>query len=196
MAWFLQELPSLLIPVVLLVNYVENTPLFIVHYFQRTLVYPFLMRSGKPTPFHVWVLAVIFCTYNGVIQGLWHLYFAEYPPNWFFKTRTFCGLIMFVCGMFINIHSDAILRSLRAPGDNGYKIPYGGLFEYVSGANYFGECLEWAGYAIFAYTLPAMAFAIFTICNVGPRALHHHRWYLEKFDDYPKNRKAFIMFLL
>lgn len=94
---------------------------------------------------------------------------------------------MFVCGMFINIHSDAILRSLRAPGDNGYKIPYGGLFEYVSGANYFGECLEWAGYAIFAYTLPAMAFAIFTICNVGPRALHHHRYANYNFRNYLKS---------
>jgi hypothetical protein len=51
----------------------------------------------------------------------------------------------------------------------------GGVFEYVSGANFFGEILEWFGFAIFCRTLPAFAFSLFTFANTAPRALDHHR---------------------
>ena len=47
-------------------------------------------------------------------------------------------------------HSDSILASLRAPGETGYKIPHGGLFCLLSAPNYFGETMEWCGFAAFA----------------------------------------------
>ena len=78
----------------------------------------------------------------------------------------------------------------------GYKIPRGGCFEYVSGANYFGEMLEWCGYAVAANSLPAAAFAFFTISNIGPRGWQHHLWYKEHFPGYPKHRRAVVPFLL
>ncbi|CAN0015160.1 unnamed protein product, partial [Hapterophycus canaliculatus] len=70
-----------------------------------------------------------------------------YPPrdSWLVDPRFLIGSVMFAAGMGINIHSDGILRRLRAPGETGYKIPRGGMFEYVSGANFFGECVEWCG---------------------------------------------------
>ncbi len=77
----------------------------------------------------------------------------------------------------------------------GYKIPRGGAFEWVSGANYFGEIVEWGGFAAAAWSLPTAAFAIFTFCNIGPRAWHHHLWYRKRFDDYPCNRRAVIPFV-
>ena len=52
----------------------------------------------------------------------------------------------------------------------------GGMFEYVSGANYFGECVEWTGYAIACWSWPGTVFAIFSILFLGSRAVHHHRW--------------------
>ena len=45
----------------------------------------------------------------------------------------------------------------------------------VSAANYFSEILEWSGYALAAQSLPAVAFAFYTFCNVAPRGLKHHR---------------------
>ncbi len=78
----------------------------------------------------------------------------------------------------------------------GYKIPRGGAFEWVSGGNYLGEIVEWAGFAAAAGSLPAAAFAIFTLCNIGPRAWHHHQWYKKRFDDYPCKRRALIPFVL
>jgi ABC-type uncharacterized transport system YnjBCD permease subunit len=35
-------------------------------------------------------------------------------------------------------------------------------------------------------------FALWVIANLLPRAFTHHQWYKEKFENYPKNRKAII----
>lgn len=78
-------------------------------------------------------------------------------------------------GMVINIHSDHILRNLRKPGDTGYKIPRGGLFEYVSSANYFGELVEWCGFALASWSLQGVVFALFTLCALFTRARQHHQ---------------------
>ncbi len=61
--------------------------------------------------------------------------------------------------------------------------------------NHFGEIVEWAGFAIIAWSLPALTFAIWTFSNLVPRALNHHDWYREHFQDYPKKRKAVLPWL-
>ncbi|XP_023779572.1 3-oxo-5-alpha-steroid 4-dehydrogenase 2 [Cyanistes caeruleus] len=138
---------------------------------------------------------MLFCIYNGFLQGYYLIYCAEYPNDWCTDIRFTSGLFLFLLGMGINIHSDLLLRQLRKPGEVTYKIPQGGLFTYVSGANYFGEIVEWFGFAIATWSLPAFAFAFFTLCCIGPRAYHHHRYYLKTFTDYPKSRKALIPFV-
>lgn len=45
----------------------------------------------------------------------------------------------------------------------------------MSGANYLGEIVEWFGYAVATWSLPALAFAVFSLCFIGPRAYYHHR---------------------
>ncbi|MCG9479996.1 MAG: 3-oxo-5-alpha-steroid 4-dehydrogenase [Actinomycetia bacterium] len=74
-------------------------------------------------------------------------------------------------------------------------MPKKGLFKYVSSPNYFGEILEWIGWAILTWSLAGLAFAMFTIANLLPRALANHRWYQKNFDDYPDRRKVIIPFL-
>jgi hypothetical protein len=44
--------------------------------------------------------------------------------------------------------------------------------------------------------MPALSFAIWTIANLLPRALQHHRWYQQTFSEYPAERKAVIPFIL
>lgn len=84
--------------------------------------------------------------------------------------------MLFFIGFGINIDSDRRLRNLRSdPNDNSYKIPQGGAFEFVSGANFFGEILEFFGFALFCQTLPAVAFSLFTFANTAPRAIEHHK---------------------
>eukprot|EP01035_Chromulina_nebulosa_P019175 gene19175-25020_t len=69
------------------------------------------------------------------------------------------------------------------------------MFKYVSCANYTGEIIEWFGYALANWSLPALAFAIYTFSNTAPRAHKHHLWYKIKFEDFPKERKAVIPFI-
>ena len=71
-------------------------------------------------------------------------------PSTLIQSLSWLGLFLFLLGMTINIHSDSILRGLRSPGETGYRIPHGGFFSLISAPNYFGETLEWAGFAAFA----------------------------------------------
>jgi protein-S-isoprenylcysteine O-methyltransferase Ste14 len=92
----------------------------------------------------------------------------------------------------VNLHADAVLRGLRKPGETGYAVPHGGTYRFVTSPNYLGEIVEWVGFAIAAQSYAALAFAVFTVANLAPRARSHHRWYREKFADYPTSRKILL----
>uniref|UniRef100_A0A672MUR2 3-oxo-5-alpha-steroid 4-dehydrogenase C-terminal domain-containing protein n=2 Tax=Sinocyclocheilus grahami TaxID=75366 RepID=A0A672MUR2_SINGR len=142
----------------------------------RSLVYPFLIRGGKSTPF--------ICHY------------ADYPPGWVTHPCFITGSCMWFLGCIVNIHSDYILRNLRKPVETGYEIPRRGMFEYVSGANFFGEIVEWTGFALAGHSVHSAAFALFTLIVLSSRGMAHHKWFLTKFEDYPKSRKALIPLVL
>ncbi|XP_042853748.1 3-oxo-5-alpha-steroid 4-dehydrogenase 1 isoform X1 [Panthera tigris] len=161
-----------------------------------SLIFPLLIRGGKPMPLYTCTLAFMFCVYNGYLQSRYLSQYAVYADDWVTDPRFLLGFCLWLIGMLINIHSDHILRNLRKPGETGYKIPRGGLFEYVTAANYFGEVVEWCGYALASWSVQGGAFAAFTFCILVSRAQQHHQWYLEKFEDYPKFRKIIIPFLL
>lgn len=42
--------------------------MFLAHYFWRSFGYSLLLRGGKPTPAHIWLLACTFCILNGFLQ--------------------------------------------------------------------------------------------------------------------------------
>ena len=94
--------------------------------------------------------------------------------------------------LFINRQSDAMLRNLREPGEEGYKIPQGGLYKWVSCPNYLGEIIQWAGWAVVTWSLPGLAFALWTVANLAPRAYSNHNWYQDHFLEYPPERKALV----
>jgi len=56
-----------------------------------------------------------------------------------------------------------------------YFLVLGFLFNFVSCANYFGEVVEWIGYALATYNIAGLSFAVFTFANLVPRALKHHQ---------------------
>jgi 3-oxo-5-alpha-steroid 4-dehydrogenase 1 len=168
------------------------------HYFHRAFVFPFRRRSQAQTmPVVIMLLGFLFNCTNSYINGRYLTVLSEpYSNTWFFDPRFLGGAIIFLIGLTINQHSDLILFRLRKPGDAGYHIPTGGLYRFISAPNYFGEIVEWFGYALLTWSPAALVFAVWTVANLLPRGISHHRWYKEKFPDYPSDRKAIIPFLL
>ncbi len=212
MAWVIQEIPCFIAGIVSLwqMQSSDNSYssaswvlllLYTLHYTQRALVYPFFIKQGAQTRLSAFLLALVFCVYNGYLQCRFLVLFDPYSSEEHLSPRFIFGLAMFASGMLINLHSDSILRNLRTKKNPHFKpgvryyIPRGGAFEYVSGANFFGEIVEWVGFAIAAHSWVAFAFAVFTFANIGPRGAQHHAWLTSKFDDYPPNRKAVIPFI-
>ena len=162
---------------------------WLVHYGQRSFIYPLLMRSpGKPKPISIAFMAATF----NILNASGNAYTLSDRPV---DASLIIGLLIFAAGMIGNIHSDHVLRSLRAPGETGYKVPQQGLHRLVAAPNYFAELVEWIGFAIAAQTLASWAFVVFTFANLAPRAVANLKWYREKFPEYPRSRKALIPFV-
>lgn len=168
------------------------------HYSYRALIMPFLMRiHAKRLPVATIWFGLPFNALNGFVNGYAvgqadHLASAQ----WLSDPRFAIGLAVAAVGWAINVHSDNILFRLRRPGETGYRVPQGGMFRFVSSANYLGEILLWCGWAVMSWTLAGLVFALFTIANLGPRAMSHHKWYRATFPDYPRERKALIPWVL
>tara|TARA_Y100001970_G_scaffold166768_1_gene204068 strand:- start:82964 stop:83722 length:759 start_codon:yes stop_codon:yes gene_type:complete len=203
--WMIMEsLPAIFFPILLFYGsnkepvVVLFCTLWTIHYVNRALVWPNRAKlKNKKIPLIIVVIAMIFNIINSYVNGLWIFELTpRYTNSWFYDLRFIFGMIVFFFGMILNISSDEILFKLRDDGSIDYKIPKGGWFEKVSCPNYLGEIIEWIGWAIATWSLAGLSFAIWTFCNLAPRALSHHRWYQEKFVDYPKERKAVIPYIL
>jgi protein-S-isoprenylcysteine O-methyltransferase Ste14 len=151
-----------------------------------------MKTAGKQIPMLLPLIAITFNTLNAYVNSRWISHYGSYDLSWLTDPRFIIGASVFFVGMRINRQSDNILLNLRKPGESGYKIPEGGLYRWISSPNYFGEIIEWFGWAIATWSLAGLAFAVYAIANLAPRALSNHQWYKEKFADYPRERRALI----
>jgi len=171
--------------------------LWVAHYANRSLIFPWRTKTrGKTIPLAIVLGAVSFNLVNAGLNGFYLGTLAHYPDRWLADPRFIVGLALFLAGAAINIHSDNRLIGLRSGSGQGYVIPRGGLFEWISCPNLFGEVVEWCGFALMCWNLPALSFAVWTAANLIPRALSHHAWYRAQFADYPAQRRAVIPLVL
>lgn len=171
--------------------------LFLLHYFQRSFIFPLLMRGKSTMPIAVMLMGLVFNTLNAYMIGGW-LYgeapAGMYELSWFWSPQFIIGLIVFFTGMGINLHSDHVIRNLRKPGDTKHYIPRKGFYKYVTSANYFGEFTEWIGYAILTWSPAGVLFAVWTFANLGPRAKSLTEKYEQEFgEEYKKLNKKHII---
>lgn len=105
------------------------------------------------------------------------------------------GQSAFFAGMFMNWHSDYIIRHLRKPGDTRHYLPQKGMYRYVTSANYLGEIIEWAGWAILTCSLSGLVFFWWTMANLVPRANAIWHRYREEFGSEVGARKRVFPFI-
>ena len=207
-AWVLMEIPVFLVmlaiwcasPLKWHLPQLVLFGLFELHYFQRSLVFPFLMNGKSKMPIAIMLMGVVFNLINGLIQG-GGLYWFPNPEfeqgiSYLARLNAIIGILLFIIGMAINLHSDHVIRHLREPGDTKHYLPSKGMYRYVTSANYLGEILEWMGFAIAAATLAAWVFPIWTAANLVPRAHAIYNRYKAEFgEEALADRKRILPFI-
>lgn len=206
--WILMEAPVFVVMLILWLlsdRVTEAAPIvmlaiFELHYFQRSFIFPFLLRGKSPMPIAIVLMGMIFNVLNALMQGGWIFYVSptdRYPVSWLWSWQFLIGTLIFFAGMYVNLQSDYIIRHLRRPGDRGHYIPRGGMFRYVTSANYFGELTEWIGFAILTWSWAGAVFALWTFANLAPRAVKLTDRYNTEFgNDYRSlNRRHIIPFI-
>jgi 3-oxo-5-alpha-steroid 4-dehydrogenase 1 len=204
-AWVAMELPAMLVILIAWLMVAEDKGLVAalllgmweIHYCYRVLVYPLLKEDGgRQFPWLLVFFALIFNSTNGWLNAMALCGSSNLAGTWWLSDwRFLVGVPMFFAGMAIHMSSDTHLRHLRRNKPDAYQIPDKGFFRLVSNPHYFGEILEWCGWAVATWSLAGVAFAVFTFANLAPRAWAHHRWYHRQFPDYPPQRKALIPFV-
>jgi 3-oxo-5-alpha-steroid 4-dehydrogenase 1 len=213
LGWFLMELPATLsfwffylqgprraelVPMIL-------AGLWGFHYLNRGFLFPLLMRVPKGAKGTFGALVVssgLFVTsMHGYLNAtLYSRLGAHLTEAWLSDPRFWIGLAIYFAGFALNVHSDHVLRGLRTKAElesaaKVYRIPHGGGYTWVSSPSYLGELIAWTGFAIFTWGLPGVFIFLITAANLVPRAISTHRWYKERFEDYPRERRALIPYV-
>eukprot|EP00897_Mesotaenium_endlicherianum_P004471 jgi/Mesen1/4051/ME000213S03067 len=105
------------------------------------------------------------------------------------------GVAACAVGLVGNGYHHYLLSRLRKEGDKGYKVPQGGLFPLVTCPHYLFEIIDYIGVAMIAQTWMGVGQLGFVVGYLSGRSIAQRRWYLEKVDDYPKDRKCLVPFL-
>ncbi|MDR2556595.1 MAG: DUF1295 domain-containing protein [Bacteroidales bacterium] len=194
LGWFIMEIPVFVL-MILMWAFSERTDnivliifllLFELHYLQRSFIFPFLMKGNSHIPLSVVFMGITFNIFNTLMQGGWLFYVSPadyYTAKWLTSPQFIIGVIIFLTGYAVNLNSDYIIRHLRADGDTKHYFPQKGMFRYVSSANYFGELVEWTGFAVLTWSLSGAVFALWTFANLAPRARRLNKKYAEEFSE-------------
>ena len=164
--------------------------LFELHYFQRSFIFPMLMKGKSRMPIAITAMGVLFNVINAFLIGydLFYLHADIYTEAWFTTPSFIGGCLLFFGGMGINLHADHIIRNLRPAGDTRHYLPQKGI--------YFGELVEWTGFALLTQSAAAWIFVLWTFANLAPRAYAIRNRYREEFGrEAVGSRKCLIPYI-
>ncbi|XP_072744156.1 polyprenal reductase [Anoplolepis gracilipes] len=111
-------------------------------------------------------------------------------------------ICMLIClySLYIQFKSNFILAKLRKNqhGDvtYEYKIPFGGLFKYISNPLQFTEIIMYIMLSVILWQASTFHYiTVWVITNQLECAVLSHGWYHETFKNYPKERKILIPYI-
>ncbi|ONK65090.1 uncharacterized protein A4U43_C07F33500 [Asparagus officinalis] len=105
------------------------------------------------------------------------------------------GLVLFLIGIAGNFYHHVLLSKLRQKNEKGYKIPKGGLFGLIICPHYLFEIIAFYGITLIAQTMYALSFALGTTVYLIGRSFATRKWYLSKFERFPREVKALIPYI-
>lgn len=110
------------------------------------------------------------------------------------------AILLFLWAWKHQYRCNVILANLRKEKKGirteNYKVPEGDWFQYLSSPNLSAEVLIYLSLTILMWQNQTWWFLMYwVIVNQGENMLLTHWWYKEKFDNFPKTRKAVFPFL-
>lgn len=148
LAWMLMEVPVFLVMIWMWwYSTVVSYPLQLIFLFLSTslfsafVCFPVYCKEKGRMPV-ISFDGSSFIILNGFMQGEWIFYLSpadRYTSQWFAAPQFILGTVLFCMG--INCHSDYNPAS-STPGIPVIIFPSGGLYHYVTSANYFGEIVS------------------------------------------------------
>lgn len=139
-------------------------------------------------------ISISFSYFINAVCILYAQYLAQAAPEPAVDLK-YAGVVVFAIGMIGNLYHHCLLSKLRKKGDKGYKIPEGGLFGLVICPQYLFEILIWVGVALMAQTLNASSFMLGSTFYLMGRSWATKRWYISKFENFPKGIKALVPYI-
>ncbi|CAL1684254.1 unnamed protein product [Lasius platythorax] len=115
-------------------------------------------------------------------------------------TELICALIC-LCSSYMQLKSNFILAGLRKNqhGDivtKEHKIPFGGLFKYISNPLQFTEIIIYIMLSVILWEASTFHYiTIWVILNQLECTIISHEWYHKTFKNYPKERKILIPYI-
>ena len=135
---------------------------FVGHFQKRIMETFFVHRFSHATMpvFNLWKNTAYYTGFAAfVAYFLCHPLYTSPPP-----ARVRVGLGLALVMQASNFVCHVILRNLRRPGEKGYKIPKGFLFNYVTCANY---CTEIYGWFFFNVATQSVWGVLFMLAGAG-----------------------------
>ncbi|VFQ81258.1 unnamed protein product [Cuscuta campestris] len=165
-----------------------------IHFFKRLLEVMFLHKYSGSVDVET-TITISLSYFTGTANMIYSQHLVRGFPDPRVDLKIF-GLVIFLLGITGNFYHHYLLSVLRRnDGEKQYKIPQGGLFGLVVCPHYLFEVLGFVGIACISQTLYASVFALGTCFYLMGRSVATRRWYLSKFENFPKGRKAMIPFL-
>lgn len=161
-----------------------------IHFAKRVLESLFLHKYSGPIGFLTTLMIAGFYSMAAFIIGYLNRTPLQTMDSWFYL-----GILLFIVGIVGNFNQHKRLADLRKDSME-YKIPSGGLFNYVVCPHYLFEIITWLGIFLLSRHLGALLVLAFIIAYLSARSIRTLAWYREKFKDFPTGRKGIFPFIL
>ncbi|MCE3052505.1 hypothetical protein HAX54_052792 [Datura stramonium] len=164
-----------------------------IHFLKRVLEVLFVHKySGGMILGSVLLISSSYCMLAAVLIYIQHLNQGYTEPEIDLKS---IGTLIFLVGISGNFYHHYLLSKLRDSREKGYKIPKGGLFSMVICPHYLFEILCFIGISFISQTTFSFCCAVGVALYLSGRSYVTRKWYLSKFENFPKNVKALIPFV-